>query len=556
MKRNTIGFLLFVLLTTLPAVVVAQEPDSNQDPISTSDQDIQVPEPYLERMRRISTVMELSLQESIRMALSNNLEIAIENYNEDMNREQIIKTRGFYDPTLGFTVGWNSTKRPTTSVLDSGGGLLVSVNDGFTFNTNLDQNVIGGGVLTVLWNNGRRETNSQFFSVNPSYDTNFNVSFTQPLWRGFGKKTATERQIKIANLDTKISDAQFKQRVVEIIQQVQNQYWEMVFAVENYDTQRKSVELAIVQHRNNRKRVEIGVMAPIEITSSAAEVATREQSLIQSEVQIINAQNDLKRLLAPDPSAAIWNLTLIPVDRPRLREVRLTLQEAIDISIRNRPELETIKLEMEQNEVDHRFYQREGKPSLNLRANFGSIGTSGTVFQTVSGGVFERPTQIPDPDDPRFGTFGTAWNQAFGFDFTSWGIFFDVTVPLRNRSNDADLAMVAISERRLNSQIKNQQQMVIVEVRNAYETIATRKKSLEAARAASRLAQEQLDGENKRFEAGLSTNFEVLRFQRDLSTNQVSELRAQVDYELAVTSLHKAMYTIIDENDILSARGN
>ena len=556
MKRNTIGFLLFVLLTTLPAVVMAQEPDSNQDPISTSDQDIQVPEPYLERMRRISTVMELSLQESIRMALSNNLEIAIENYNEDMNREQIIKTRGFYDPTLGFTVGWNSTKRPTTSVLDSGGGLLVNVNDGFTFNTNLNQNVIGGGVLTVLWNNGRRETNSQFFSVNPSYDTNFNLSFTQPLWRGFGKKTATERQIKIANLDTKISDAQFKQRVVEIIQQVQNQYWEMVFAVENYDTQRKSVELAIVQHRNNRKRVEIGVMAPIEITSSAAEVATREQSLIQSEVQIINAQNGLKRLLAPDPSAAIWNLTLIPVDRPRLREVSLTLQEAIDTSIRNRPELETIKLQMEQNEVDHRFYQREGKPSLNLRANFGSIGTSGTVFQTVSGAVFERPTQIPDPDDPRFGTFGTAWNQAFGFDFTNWGIFFDVTVPLRNRSNDADLAMVAISERRLNSQIKNQQQMVIVEVRNAYETIATRKKSLEAARAASRLAQEQLDGENKRFEAGLSTNFEVLRFQRDLSTNQVSELRAQVDYELAVTALQKAMYTIIDENDILSARGN
>ena len=556
MKRNTIGFLLFVLLTTLPAVVMAQEPDSNQDPISTSDQDIQVPEPYLERMRRISTVMELSLQESIGMALSNNLEIAIENYNEDMNREQIIKTRGFYDPTLGFTVGWNSTKRPTTSVLDSGGGLLVNVNDGFTFNTNLNQNVIGGGVLTVLWNNGRRETNSQFFSVNPSYDTNFNVSFTQPLWRGFGKKTATERQIKIANLDTQISDAQFKQRVVEIIQQVQNQYWEMVFAVENYDTQRKSVELAIVQHRNNRKRVEIGVMAPIEITSSAAEVATREQSLIQSEVQIINAQNGLKRLLATDPSAAIWNLTLIPVDRPRLREVSLTLQEAIDTSIRNRPELETIKLQMEQNEVDHRFYQREGKPSLNLRANFGSIGTSGTVFQTVSGEVFERPTQIPDPDDPRFGTFGTAWNQAFGFDFTNWGIFFDVTVPLRNRSNDADLAMVAISERRLNSQIKNQQQMVIVEVRNAYETIATRKKSLEAARAASRLAQEQLDGENKRFEAGLSTNFEVLRFQRDLSTNQVSELRAQVDYELAVTALQKAMYTIIDENDILSARGN
>ena len=112
MKRNTIGFLLFVLLATFPAVLMAQEPDSNQDPFLTSNQDIQVPESYLERMKRVSTIMELSLQESIRMALANNLEIAIENYNEDLNREQIVKTRGFYDPTLSFTVGWNSENAP------------------------------------------------------------------------------------------------------------------------------------------------------------------------------------------------------------------------------------------------------------------------------------------------------------------------------------------------------------------------------------------------------------------------------------------------------------
>ncbi len=556
MKKNTIGFLLFVLLTTIPAVMLAQETDSNQEPVSTSGQYTQVPESYMERMKRTSVVKDLSLHESIRMALSNNLEIAIENYNEDMNREQIVKARGFYDPTLSFTVGWNSRQNPTSSVLQTGGGIPVQLSDGFTWDTTLNQNVQGGGAFRVLWTNSRNLTNSTFSNVNPNYNTNFNLSFTQPLWRGFGKKTATERQIKIANLDTEISDTQFKQRVVEIIQQVQNQYWELVYAVENHETQRQSVELAIVQHRNNRKRVEIGVMAPIEITSSAAEVATREQSLIQSEVQIINAQNNMKRMLAPDPSAPIWSLTLIPIDRPRMKDVSLTLQEAIETSVRNRPELERVKLQMEQNEVNRRFYTREGKPTVNLRTNYGSLGTAGTVFQTISGEVFERPTQIEDPNDPRFGAFGTAWGQAFGFDFTSWGIFFDVTIPLRKRSNNADLAMADISERQLNTQMKNQQQLVIVEVRNAYETIATRKKSLEAAEAAHRLAQEQLDGENKRFEAGLSTNFEVLRFQRDLANIQVSELRAQVDYELAVTALQKAMYTIIDENDIGFARGN
>ena len=122
MKRNTIGFLLFVLLTTFPALVMAQEPDSNQEPVSNSNQDIQVPESYMERMKRVSTIMELSLQQSIRMALANNLDIAIENYNEDLNREQIVKTRGFYDPTLSFTLGWNSRENPTTNVLQSGGG--------------------------------------------------------------------------------------------------------------------------------------------------------------------------------------------------------------------------------------------------------------------------------------------------------------------------------------------------------------------------------------------------------------------------------------------------
>ncbi len=556
MKKNTIQLLLCTVLVIPAAPLSAQEPEPDEGRVSTLDRDVQVPESYLERMKRTSTVMDLSLQESIRMALANNLEIAIENFNEDLNREQIVKARGFYDPTLSFTVGWNEREVPTTSVLQTGGGIPVIATDGFTWDTTLNQNVKGGGDLRLFWTNGRSFTNSLFSNVNPSYSTNFDVQFIQPLWRGFGKKTATERQIAISNLDTAISDTQFQQRVVEIIQQVQNQYWELVYAVENYETQRKSVELAVVQHRNNQKRVEIGVMAPIEITSSQAEVASREQSLIQSEVQIINAQNELKRMLAPDPSASIWNLTLAPVDRPRMRDINLTLEDAIEVSARNRPELERIRLQMEQNGVDRRFYEREGKPTVDLRGNFGSLGSSGTVFETVAGEVFERPTTVPDPEDPRFGTFGTAWNQAFGFGFISWGVFVDVTIPLRNRSNNADMAMTDIRERQLKNEMKNQEQMIIVEVRNAYETIATRKKSLEAARAAGRLVQEQLDGENKRFEAGLSTNFEVLRFQRDLADSQVSELRAEVDYELALTSLQKAMYTIINENDIVFAREN
>ena len=517
-----------------------------QDSQDASQGDLVIPESYVTRMREEGPVLEVTLKEAVRMALVNNLEIAIENYNEDLNQEQIIRTRGFYDPTYSMSLGWSSSESPTTSSLQAGGAVTVNNTDRFTFDNQLLQNVAGGGILDISFINSRNLTNSQFSFINPRFNSTFNVAFTQPLWRGF-RKTDTERQIELFNLNSDINETQFEQRVSEIVQEVQNQYWELAYAVEANETQRQSVELAAIQYENNRKRVEIGVMAPIEITSSQAEIARREQEMIQSEVQIIIAQNALKRLLASDSGASIWNVALIPTETPQIVDVPISLQESIRTAIERRPELTQMQLQLEQNEVNRNYLQKDGKPSLNLRANFGSNGASGEVFD---------PQQNPVPDDPRFGNFTKTWTQVFKFEFPVWGVFMDLQIPLRNRSNDADLATAVIRERQLLSTMKNQEQMIIVEVRNAYEGLATRRKSLEAATVASRLSSELLDGETKRFEAGLSTNFEVLRFQRDLAQSQVSELRALVDYQLAVTALQKALFVIVEESDIVLAKGS
>ena len=130
----------------------------------------------------------------------------------------------------------------------------------------------------------------------------------------------------------------------------------------------------------------------------------------------------------------------------------------------------------------------------------------------------------------------------------------NLEIPLRNRENDAQLAQLGIADRQMMSRRKDTEQLVMVEVRNAYESINTRKKGLKAAQVARELSEEQLEGETKRFEAGLSTNFEVLRYQRDLADARVRELRTVVDYQLALTALRTAMFTIVDENDIVSAR--
>lgn len=518
-----------------------------------------LPESWVDHVRREGAVVDLSLKDAIKLALTNNLEIAIEEFNEDLNRERIINTRGFYDPVLNLRVGWSSRETPTTSILTAGAGIPINTFNQLEMNSSLEQNVPGGGAFSLSFNNNRSATNSIFNFMNPQFGSNFDLTFRQPLWRGF-LQTQTERQLRIQNLNSQITESQFRRKVSEIVQQVENQYWELVFAIENHEIQRQSMHLAIVQHENNKKRVEIGVSAPIEVTSSRADVASREQEMIQAEVRIINSQNALKRMLAPDPRATIWNLTLIPTDRPQVKELQITMEQAMETALQRRPEIEEVHLRLQQNGVDREYYKKQGKPSLNLTGNTSWTGRAGRIFRDVfidrdGDGVPEtRAGREPNPGNPFFGDFGNAWSQVFGFEYFNYGVFLDIQIPLRNRSNQAQLAETGINERQLLSQLKNQQQLIIVDVRNAYESIATQKKRLEAARMARQLSQEQLEGETKRFQAGLSTNFEVLRYQRDLALTQVQELRALIDYQQALTALEKAMYTIIDSNDIALAK--
>ena len=514
-------------------------------------------ESYVERVRRQGAVLDLSLKDAIRLALTNNLEITIENFNEELNRERSVTTRGFFDPILNFRFGLQSSETLSTNLLTAGAAETFIV-DGFVWDQSVDQNVPGGGRLNASFGNNRRKTNDNTFStINPEFASDFSLGFTQPLWRGF-LRTATDRELKLINLDSEISNSQFRQRVSEIVQQVENQYWELVFTIENQETRRQSMSLAVVQYENNRKRVEIGVLAPIEITAARAEVSIREQEMIQAEVQIVNAQNALKRLLAADPQDSIWNLTLIPTEAPKTEQIGIDLHQAIEAALSRRPELEQMKLELGKNDVDQEYYQRESKPTVNLQVSFGSTGRAGTVFDIVpvfdeDGEVIDQE-RVPAPDSPAFGNFIQSIDQVFRFNFTNWAVFADVQIPLRNRTANGQLAQVGLARERLLSQVKNQQQLIMVDVRNAFEGLAIQRKSLEAASVARQLSQEQLDGENKRFEAGLSTNFEVLRFQRDLAQARVQELRALVDYQLALTALEKAMDTIVNENDIVLAR--
>lgn len=543
---------IFMLLFT---PVVGQETSSAGYSGDSSDE-YEIPESYVDRARTSGMYLEMSLRDAVMMALENNLQIEIEGYNEELNRELIYGTKGYYDPMFNFALGWNSSERPTTSILDAGQSIPTTISKRWNYNADVSQNIKGGGNLALQFNTSANSTNSAFSYINPSYNSNLSINFTQPLWRGF-RHTTSDRQFKLYNLDTKINESQFKMTVADVIDQVQSQYWELVYAIQNHETRRQSLKLALVQLNNNRKKVDIGVLAPIEITSSKAEAATRNQELIASEVSITNAQNNLKGYLASDTDSPIWGKTIIPTQEPEVRELGYTLEEAVNTALMKRPELEQIGYQVAQNEVDREYYRNQGKPDVSFTAGITSQGTSGIVYDVRSGsGGGGLPGAIPTPlpDHPFYGKYGEAWNQVYGFDYLSYNFGINVEIPIMNRSNKAQLAQLAINDRRYQAQLRNTQQSVMVEVKNAFENIITQRESMDAARVARELSEEQLDGETKRFEAGLSTNFEVLQYQRDLATARVNELRAIIDYQLALSALRAATFTIVDDNDVVIAQ--
>jgi len=545
--------ILMMLFSPVLGQVPAGQTASADMMKSSGSADYQIPDSFVDQARQSGRYLEMSLQDAIRMALVNNLQIETEGYTEELNKENIYGAKGFYDPIFNFSVGWNSSERPTTSVLDAGQSVSTTITKRWTYNTGVSQNVSGGGQLALQFNTNSNSTNSSFSYINPSYNSSLNLSFTQPLWRGF-RNTSNSHQVKLYNLDSRINESQFRKSVADVIDSVQNQYWELVYAIQNHETRRQSLELALIQLSNNRKKVDIGVLAPIEITSSKAEAATRNQELIASEVSITNAQNTLKGYISPDTKHSIWGVTIIPTEAPSLQELTMTLDEAVETAFKKRPELEQISYQVAQNEVNRDYYRNQGKPSVNFTTGLTSQGTSGIVWDTKSSGGLPGVGQTPLTEHPFYGKYGTAWSQVYGFDYLTYSVGIDVELPIFNRENKAQLAQVAINDRRYQTQIRSTQQTVMVEVRNAFQNILTQRESMDAARVARELSEEQLDGETKRFEAGLSTNFNVLQYQRDLATARVNELRAKIDYQQALASLQAATFTIVDDNDVVIAR--
>ena len=561
---SILGMLALVLAsTTLSSPgVIAQEPASPAGEASTgsgADELPPLPLSPIETAQRDGTALPLSLKDLTKLALEQNLDIAISDTNEQLRQQAILQQHGSYDPQLTAQVGFNSRKNANTTQYDRSTESF-NKNDNASWNFTFRQPVKTGGTLQATWNSSRSESNSTAMVFNPSYQSSFNLQFSQPLWRNL-RIDSNRANLKLANLDLTLTDSEFKQKVTDTISNIQTAYWDLVSAIRNYEIRRNSVKLAQINLRDSRKKVEVGTSAPIDVTDAEATAASREVDLISAEETILRAQNTLRSLVSNDRNADIWRKVIVPTDRPDFKEFKVDVETAINTALQNRPELRQADLNLQQLDIRKRLNQNNRKWQFDLTGQFGGTGTAGPqgcqknqftgecVLDTSGNPILLTPPAL-------VGGIGNAYKTMWTEGYTNWQLQLQVTIPLRNRSIDAQIAQQNIQKRQQLMNIRKTEQSIQVEIRNALQALETNRKQVETSGVARRLAQERLEGEEKRFQAGLSQNYLVLQRQNELSTAEYQELQSLIRYKQAVVTVQKAMYTLLESNDFEIAKGS
>ncbi len=587
----------------LPAALPARAQDPATTPTPTQQQqqqaNPQTPPPSSDIVSRPipqrsvgldpGKVVKWTLRDAVTAALAKNVDIELEKENVRLKQYDLIAAQGYYDPAAVSTLLYNRSAIPTSARF-SGATSAAITQDRLTYNAGWRQNFERyGTTFSADFNNSRLGSNTNNLDV--QYSPSLNFSITQPLFKNF-RIDANRRLIKVTKKSLDLSDAVFRQRVIEIISNVQQAYWDLALAIRNEGVARESVGLAETQLNNNKRQVEVGTLAQIDVVSAATQVESRRQQVFQAINQVALAENTLKSYVVSGPNDDIWTARIEPVESFDIKPVSIPLEDAIKLAQENRPEVKQFGFQKEINQIDIDFYRNQAKPQIDLIAGYTTTGLGGSPvlsnsftpgcsnpipFVGADGKVDPNkaycasstvqlvnnvPTVIPSPlvpltltsgssvDKQFIGGYGTALSNLFRNEFRTVSFGLQITLPLRNRTAKANLGRAKEVERQTDLQTRRLLQNIEVEVRNAVQSVETAKSRIDAAKAAREYAQQQLEGEEKKFAAGLSSTFLILTRQNDLSQAQFAELQAQSDYNKSVATLQRVVSTTLSSNGI------
>ena len=471
--------------------------------------------------------VRLSLNEAIGLALANNQDLNVSVNEAEASRFSLFAELGIFDPLANAAVTRSHQKIPSASQLT---GADVEERDTLDVSASVGQLLPTGGAFSLGFTTRRFETNSTFFSVNPSYSSGLTFSANQPLLRDFGWDTTTWL-IRTARNTRDIRYQEFVRDVQTVVNAVEQSYWDLVYALRNLEVQRESRSLAADLNRITRIRIDVGSLAPIDIVQTEVGIATSEQEIIIAEGLIGDAQDRLKRLLNFD--ATQWAVPIVPTDEVRGEQTTVNVEEGAATARRQRPDLRAAAYSTDSQRIRYEFYKNQTLPALDLIASYGYSGLAG-VERNEAGQVFVRDG------------FGQSFQNVLDGDADNWSVGLSFSYPIFNRGARGRRGEAQFTWEASKASLTALEQNVFVEVRDAARAIDTASRSIAAAQKARELAERNLDAERKRFENGMTTSFQVTEIQRDLSLARTNELQALAVYRKAVAAYHYAIADILE----------
>ncbi|HET8781014.1 MAG TPA: TolC family protein, partial [Pyrinomonadaceae bacterium] len=472
---------------------------------------------------------------------------------------------------LNFSSFYERIESPISSFL-SGGQNGSTIQSDYAGTVRLEgQSPKGGGNYRLDFSSSRFTTNNEFVALNPQYPSALSFTYTQPLWRGL-KIDQNRRLIQIARKNLSLTDAQFRQRAIDTITNVQRSYWDLVFALRSLQVQRDAVTVAQTQLTHNKRLVQEGTLAPIDVVAAEAQISTYEQGVFSALEEVSRAENLLKHLIAENQSAPIWSESIVPSDPVDLQVPAVSLPDALQTAMQNRPELQQSNVVKEINEIDQRFYKNQTKPEVDLVGTYGVNGLAGAVstagvnpFTASSLQVRQRVDQLselagldPLPVVPPqtfspdlLGGYGASLQNLLANRYGNFRVGVQISLPLRNRTAEAQLGRSLVEGERIATQREQLEQAIQVDVRNALQSMRSAESRLRAAVATREANEQQFASEQRKLDAGQSTTFLVLERQTALTTARGLELKAQTDLNKAIADLQRATGNALSVNSIV-----
>lgn len=494
--------------------------------------------------------LSLSLEQVIEMALKNNNDIDASRNNVQIAEFNLRGARGIYDPLIEGESYYDSTSTPTASVI--GGAVNGSVTQTRFFGTAglSGFSPFAGGSYAARFDSTRTTTSNTNATLNPQFPSLLTFTYTQPLFRNF-RFDNNRRLIEIAKKNLSLSDSQFRQRAIDVIVAVEQAYWNLAFALRNVQVQIDAVKQARTQLESNQRLVEKGVLPPIDLVAATAQIVTFEQAVYAAQEDVTRAENTLKTLMLPDRTSSEWSRPITPVSPIDLNAPQIGLEIAVTEALKGRPEIVQFEASADINAIDERYYRNQTKPQIDL---VGSATTQGLAGSETAAAI-NPATGLSRVPPNLVGGYGTSLGNLAAFDYPSYRIGVQISLPWGNTVAKANLGRTLVEKNRIANQRAQAEQIIEAEVRNALQALRSTEARLQSAAAARASAEQLYQSEQRQFQAGTTTFFLVQQRLTQLLVARSLELRAQTDLNRAISEFQRSIGSTLTANNVTVSSG-